>query len=700
MGKAQVKKRTAKRHNPIRVPDAHLGGGRADGKANPDKEKQLLPVLEKLKAPEAADRTWACAAVGNLINEDAAMRRLFQSRNVVGALIERLSDDVDDVVVEASGTLRNLAIDGGHEICGEMFNKGIMPHLTALMGKISGTIDNVLAGTAKELPEAEIERRGHLLALTENVIMLVWSLAEASWKTLEAVNAAHGEGLLVKALQCRDQLSPGVALAAAQALFCLTHDNAPFSSALLAQPNALPVLVGIVKADHMPAERDAKGKGRAKKSMDLEDDETADGRALLTRVLIAGTLRNLVDPGSSADSKVGIATLTNEVILPLINGLLDLDLAQAAQRVTQLVTEIPKDGPVLGKDVKVDHKSSAEIKLERVERLLSTVGVGLEILTSICAGLEDAVDEDMEEDGADDEDMDETMGDEDLIARGREPNANGTAAAAPSVNTAATLPHLLSTLSLPTRLLTLAQLNHLSLPPHGPNPSVHPPTTAALSVVHLRALEALNNLLISTSAAVMGGEQLAQLLPPAMWEGVFAIVQGTGEDAAALKAKGQEMRLELMEGALAGAWGLSKTIPAAAPQGATDMITKAIPVLRIEAAARAVDTLASLAARPSVPIEENAAVAQWLVAALTSHPNAEMMVALLNAVIDIYADEGREYDQPVFVANNMVGALTNIVARVRSESRKIDRRKTPLLRARAEEAYENLVAFIKYRRSL
>lgn len=48
MGKAQVKKKTAKRHNPIRVPDSHLGGGRADGKANPEKERQLLPVIEKV----------------------------------------------------------------------------------------------------------------------------------------------------------------------------------------------------------------------------------------------------------------------------------------------------------------------------------------------------------------------------------------------------------------------------------------------------------------------------------------------------------------------------------------------------------------------------------------------------------------------------------------------------------------------------
>lgn len=49
MGKAQYKKKTApKRHNPIRVPDAHLGGGRAEGKANPTKERQMLPILDKV----------------------------------------------------------------------------------------------------------------------------------------------------------------------------------------------------------------------------------------------------------------------------------------------------------------------------------------------------------------------------------------------------------------------------------------------------------------------------------------------------------------------------------------------------------------------------------------------------------------------------------------------------------------------------
>jgi len=49
---------------------------------------------------------WACAAVCNLIQNDPSTRRLLQGKNIVGALINRLSDSVEDVVVEAAGALR------------------------------------------------------------------------------------------------------------------------------------------------------------------------------------------------------------------------------------------------------------------------------------------------------------------------------------------------------------------------------------------------------------------------------------------------------------------------------------------------------------------------------------------------------------------------------------------------------------------
>lgn len=300
--------------------------------------------------------------------------------------------------------------------------------------------------------------------------------------------------------------------------------------------------------------------------------------------------------------------------------------------------------------------------------------------------------------------MEDALADEDLIALGRDPSQGGAGAAAPTVSTAATLPHLLGGLSLPERLSTLAQVTPLSFPPNPMMPSPHPPTTAALSVVHLRALEALNNLLLTSAAAIAGGDSsLAALIPgPALWVAMFDIVTLCGADAGALSARGHEMRLEIMEAALGCVWGLAQTVPASLPvtPQQVQMLKDALPALSVEAGTRAIDTLAALASRPGVSVDENRAVGTWLLDLLASPPSTEAEVAVLNAIIDIYADEGRDYDRPVFVDGGFVPKLAASVARVRNDVRRIDRRKNLELRARGEEAYENLTAFIKYRRSL
>lgn len=94
-----------------------------------------------------------------------------------------------------------------------MYRSAFLPYLTF---QINATIDDVLTADPKTLSEAQIETRTHLLNLTENVISLIWSLAEATHKTLAAVNAAGCEVLLVKVLEGRSALSPGVTLAAGE----------------------------------------------------------------------------------------------------------------------------------------------------------------------------------------------------------------------------------------------------------------------------------------------------------------------------------------------------------------------------------------------------------------------------------------------------------------------------------------------------
>ena len=55
---------------------------------------------------DATERKWACVAVSNLIQNDPSTRRLLQGKNVVGALITRLTDSEEEVIVEAVGALR------------------------------------------------------------------------------------------------------------------------------------------------------------------------------------------------------------------------------------------------------------------------------------------------------------------------------------------------------------------------------------------------------------------------------------------------------------------------------------------------------------------------------------------------------------------------------------------------------------------
>lgn len=73
-----------------------------------------------------------------------------------------------------------------------------------------------------------------------------------------------------------------ILLILAHALYSLSQDNWPFTRNVISQPAALNELVTIVQQEQSTS---VKGKGKGKAN--AQDD----GRALLTRVLVAGELR-------------------------------------------------------------------------------------------------------------------------------------------------------------------------------------------------------------------------------------------------------------------------------------------------------------------------------------------------------------------------------------------------------------------------
>lgn len=68
-----------------------------------------------MESPDAGERKWACVAVSNIIQNDPSTRRLLQGKNVVGALITRLTDGEEEVVMEAMGALRCVLLSSGSE---------------------------------------------------------------------------------------------------------------------------------------------------------------------------------------------------------------------------------------------------------------------------------------------------------------------------------------------------------------------------------------------------------------------------------------------------------------------------------------------------------------------------------------------------------------------------------------------------------
>ena len=88
------------------------------------REKQVLPIITALSSENPSDRLFACAGLANLLCEcDVPTRRLLGSHKIVDQMIARCNVTLEadaSVRAEAVGALRNLAVEGGAEVCSEV----------------------------------------------------------------------------------------------------------------------------------------------------------------------------------------------------------------------------------------------------------------------------------------------------------------------------------------------------------------------------------------------------------------------------------------------------------------------------------------------------------------------------------------------------------------------------------------------------
>ncbi|PVG00960.1 ARM repeat-containing protein [Serendipita vermifera] len=704
-----------RRHNPVRVPDSHLQHGLATAASSTpaNKKEALIPVIEKLSSADVQERIWACAAISNLIQNDSSTRRLLQGKNVVGALITRLKDDSQEVIVEAAGSLRNLCIDGGHEICAEMFNKGILEPLKSFIPRISNILGQYLTN-----PKSISEDTRFIYEFAENTITLLWCLSETSSKALNAINQLHLIPFLMGFLdsQARDKLPVTTKIAAAQCLYVLTEENFPAIDELRTNATYVHCLLGLARGD-------------AKTRSDLPEKSTEDAQRMLSvrllsfRTLVCGILRNILPlPSLMQASTIDV---DRTVILPFLLPILPPNLMDHVTQVQGLLVmqeneAIGKQQPILKNGAKSDHRSHAELELDRIESELRVLRMTIELITGICAELPEP-DDDTEVISDEDEDEEEEWEDDESDVAMEEDDAISGAAASPMEGPnlptgPSTSFDLVSSIVPPC--LAYIQPTPFSYPPSF-QPSPHPPTTSALQAIHIAALECLNNVCLSIAQQDLHSSNTANQtfagLMKAVWDEIWKMLAILGVPEVSGLSAGPRQKLEVWNISLGVLWSVARI-----RRSDADLVPEEEKVRVLVEMCRSsqeddvkvmcLGILECLATNPNPSFTAaNQVISEFILSFLPvpgGAPNKhsgspEVMIQAASAMIDIFSDEESPWDIN-FRRGKWELTLRNAVPGLRKAIKSIDRRKEggAQLRDRGDEVLENLIAFVKYRKNL
>ncbi|SGY16741.1 BQ5605_C012g06971 [Microbotryum silenes-dioicae] len=790
------------------------------------KEADASNLIEQLKSEDDNQRIWATSALSNVfLTLPPGTQRLLLSKNLVGLLIERLTDSNDHVAVEALGTLRNLAVATTSSLVSEMHNKKVLvplvthhlPILIQLLPERLGRVPRAAPATAplpstaedRKRVEAENDSRDTRHRLywdwCENVAMLLWCLAETNTKVLNGLNAhasllvefalalidcealglgaafVESQGMEVEgkkggkknkktAGQKRERVPLFVAVAAAQFLNAFLSANPAAHTSIWATNGSRASLLLLLSTSDAPLGKTARTETHA-----ASDPATDAEEWLQLRVLAFGILLQLSSVGGGR--KVERTTIRDQLkeCQTLLLELVGTDLAAVA---TASHESLKEEASLADKST----SSAATAKLASYERQLSTLQLSMEVLSEWCASLDaealgqDAIEDEDEEwggiakDGEGDVEMDEEeaeMGepedgiirkvlpmeeDEDLdvqptlelgasaltlfvdlqakLAKLAQPSTSLSFAQSASSGVApAFAPSLLPTSTTADSTATVEAASLLS---SNVVPSELAPIADIISTIHVRAIETLNNLYITLARAISAPNVTSFLSSrkdelQQVWESILNLVHratvpsglpSTSADAETI----EERQREIVMAGTGVAWGLARishemeNAALIVGQATTPFLlslfshpfatatTPAAESIRV----RIAGALGWLGRREGVSNEENETIGTFLLSILPLdkstfspfNPTPEVLIQSIDSLIDLYADEDSAYDVAVFRSKGFLPRLEVSVSGVRAQMKKIDRKKFPELRTRADGALENLDAFVKYRKNI
>ncbi|CAJ0637939.1 3685_t:CDS:10 [Entrophospora sp. SA101] len=280
--------------------------------------EDILPVIKQLSSLDANERAWAASCASHLVLSDPGTRRLLLSKNLIRSLIERLTDNVYEVIFEVIGTLRNLTVVGEYDICAEMFNKNILTPLITLIPKISVVINNILKGIPQE-SDPFVAARSTIWKFAENIICIFWSLSETSQKILRSINNANIISFLLAFFTPSELIPTQTIIAAAQCLNTLTDENPDIYFHFKNNPEYLKLLYYHINSE-------------------IGDNKTSDDH-LNVKVLSCGILSNI----RSILSPSLLPSLFSDInfyIIPVLIPCLSFDIQKCAEDAIETANNI------------------------------------------------------------------------------------------------------------------------------------------------------------------------------------------------------------------------------------------------------------------------------------------------------------------------------------------------------------------------
>ncbi|KAJ3312620.1 hypothetical protein HDU76_002847, partial [Blyttiomyces sp. JEL0837] len=186
MGKDRKKNRGAKRPDPTGGVLAPMDSSASTSSSAPT---QALPIVNKLRSLNHEDRSWAGAAISNLVLEDATRLELLKG-NVVSTLVAALdSETMVEVKLDMVGAVRNLASFGGDEVCQDMARKGIVLSLVKMIPEASTVLSKLSRKEPFATPDDELAAKTYV-DLTEQLLFALSSIAEASDVAVKQISAS------------------------------------------------------------------------------------------------------------------------------------------------------------------------------------------------------------------------------------------------------------------------------------------------------------------------------------------------------------------------------------------------------------------------------------------------------------------------------------------------------------------------------